>query len=74
MKKMIIIWVFLAVGLVGTLTFIDPNTKLYGALGHEIIEKTTGQRLEIKDGKITVTGKGAIFGKSIAIALKRVGI
>lgn len=37
---------------VGTLTFIDPHTKLYGALGHEIIEKTTGQRLEIKDGKI----------------------
>ncbi len=37
---------------VGTLSFIDPNTKLYGALGHEIIEKTTGQKLEIKDGKI----------------------
>ena len=37
---------------VGTLTFIDPNTNIYGALGHEIIEKTTGQRLEIKDGKI----------------------
>lgn len=36
----------------GTLTFIDPNTKLFGALGHEIIEKTTGQILEIKDGKI----------------------
>lgn len=44
---------------VGTLTFIDPNTKLYGALGHEIVEKTTGQKLEIKSGKIyesTVTG------------------
>lgn len=44
---------------VGTLTFIDPNTKLYGALGHEIIEKTTGRKLEIKDGKIyssVVTG------------------
>lgn len=44
---------------VGTLTFIDPGTKLYGALGHEIVEKTTGQKLEIKDGKIynsTVTG------------------
>lgn len=43
----------------GTLTFIDPNTKKFGALGHEIIEKTTGQILEIKDGKIfnsTVTG------------------
>ena len=37
---------------VGTLTFIDPETKLYGALGHEIIEKTTGQKFEIKDGKI----------------------
>ena len=36
---------------VGTLTFIDPNTKIYGALGHEIIEKTTGQKLEIKDDK-----------------------
>ena len=44
---------------VGALTFIDPNTKLFGALGHEIIEKNTGQKLEIKDGKIyssTVTG------------------
>lgn len=44
---------------IGTLTFIDPNTKLFGALGHEIIEKNTGQKLEIKDGKIyssTVTG------------------
>lgn len=37
---------------IGTLSFIDPNTKLYGALGHEIIEKSTGQILEIKDGKI----------------------
>lgn len=44
---------------VGTLTFIDPETKLFGALGHEILEKTTGEMLEIKDGTIfasTVTG------------------
>lgn len=44
---------------VGTLTFIDPNTRLFGALGHEILEKNTGQKLEIQDGKIyssTVTG------------------
>lgn len=44
---------------VGTLTFIDPNSRIFGALGHEIIEKTTGQKLEMKDGKIyssTVTG------------------
>ncbi len=37
---------------IGTLTFIDPNTKLYGALGHEILEKTTGEKFEIKNGKI----------------------
>lgn len=37
---------------IGTLTYIDPETKLFGALGHEIIEKTTGQILEVKDGKI----------------------
>jgi len=44
---------------IGTLTFIDPETKLFGALGHEIQEQTTGKLLEIKDGKIfdsTVTG------------------
>ncbi len=37
---------------IGTLTYIDPNTKLFGALGHEIIEKNTGQRIDVKDGKI----------------------
>ena len=37
---------------IGTLTYIDPGTKLYGALGHEIIEKNSGQKIEVKDGKI----------------------
>ena len=44
---------------IGTLTYIDPETKIYGSLGHEILEQTTGKVLEIKDGKIfesTVTG------------------
>lgn len=44
---------------IGTLTFIDPNTKKFGALGHEIQEQSTGKILEIKDGKIfdsNVTG------------------
>lgn len=44
---------------IGTLSFIDPNTKIFGALGHEITEKNTGQILEVKDGKIfssSVTG------------------
>lgn len=37
---------------IGTLTYIDPNTKIFGALGHEIAEKATMQKLEIKDGTI----------------------
>ena len=40
---------------VGTLSFIDPETKLFGALGHEIIEKNSGQILEVKNGKIFET-------------------
>ena len=37
---------------VGTLTYIDPKTKTFGALGHEILESTTAKKFEIKDGKI----------------------
>lgn len=40
---------------IGTLSFIDPNSKLFGALGHEIVEKTTGKIIDIKDGKIFET-------------------
>ena len=37
---------------IGTLTFIDPNTKLYGALGHEVAESSSGVMINVKDGKI----------------------
>lgn len=37
---------------IGTLTYIDPGTMIFGALGHEIIEKTTAKKFEIKDGII----------------------
>lgn len=37
---------------IGTLSFIDPETKLFGALGHEIVEKNTGLLLEVKNGTI----------------------
>ena len=37
---------------IGTLTFIDPGTRKFGALGHEILEKTTKEKFEIKDGEI----------------------
>lgn len=37
---------------IGTLTYIDPETKIYGALGHEIIDSSTKEPLEIEDGSI----------------------
>lgn len=37
---------------IGTLTFIDPKTKRFGALGHEILEQKTATKFEIKSGKI----------------------
>lgn len=44
---------------VGTLTYIDPGTMMYGALGHEIIDRNTKTMVDIDDGKIfksSVTG------------------
>lgn len=37
---------------IGTLTYIDPKTNIYGALGHEIIENNTSSVVEIKSGNI----------------------
>lgn len=37
---------------VGTLTYIDPKTKIFGALGHEISDTATKQILEINGGTI----------------------
>lgn len=37
---------------IGTLTYIDPETKIFGALGHEIDEKTTAKKFEIDGGYI----------------------
>ena len=37
---------------IGTLTFIDPETKKFGALGHEIVIKETEDVLDINNGSI----------------------
>lgn len=36
---------------IGTLTYIDPNTKIFGALGHEITD-SSGIKLETSNGTI----------------------
>ena len=37
---------------IGTLSYIDPNTRVFGSLGHEILESTTLSKFRIKDGYI----------------------
>jgi len=37
---------------IGTLTYIDPSTSIYGALGHEIIESNSMQSVEVRSGTI----------------------
>lgn len=44
---------------IGTLTYIDPESKIFGSLGHEIIEANANKRVEVKTGTIfnsTITG------------------
>ena len=45
----------------GTLTYIDPETKIYGALGHEVVESTTNSKIEIKTGSIFKSNVSSIF-------------
>lgn len=37
---------------IGTLSYIDPETHIYGALGHEIVESSHNKIVEIKTGNI----------------------
>lgn len=37
---------------VGTLTFYDPESRKYGALGHVIADSETNQPIEVRDGHI----------------------
>lgn len=44
---------------IGTVTYIDPNTKITGLLGHELTSALSNNKIEVKDGKLyssTVSG------------------
>ncbi|GAB7386843.1 SpoIVB peptidase [Bacillaceae bacterium] len=58
---------------VGTLTFYEPNTKKFGALGHVISDMDTGQPIIVGDGQIvqsSVTsiekGQSGVPGEKLA--------
>ncbi len=64
---------------VGTLTYIDPETRIFGSLGHEILNNNTKDKVKVDEGyifKSTVTsirkstdgnpgGKNANFNQNI---------
>ena len=45
-------WVRSGTAGVGTLTFVDPETNRYGALGHAVADADTGVTLPVADGAI----------------------
>ncbi len=49
------LWVRDSTAGVGTLTFYDPKTKNFGALGHAITDVDTGSILSVKDGKVMLS-------------------
>ena len=50
----------------GTLSYIDPVSKIYGALGHEITMNETGNKVDVIDGNI-------LYSKVIGIDKSRNG-
>lgn len=51
-KNKIGLWVRDSTAGIGTVTFIDPETGLYGALGHPIADVDTGDIIKISKGNI----------------------
>ncbi|NLM21480.1 MAG: SpoIVB peptidase [Peptococcaceae bacterium] len=45
---------------VGTLTFIDPQTGIFGALGHVVSDSDTNEQIELSKGKIVESSIYAI--------------
>lgn len=37
---------------IGTLSYIDPETKIFGSLGHEILESSSTSKFQLKNGTI----------------------
>lgn len=47
------LWLRDGVGGIGTLTFLDPETGIYGALGHSVSDSESGSTMPISEGSIT---------------------
>ena len=53
---------------IGTLTYVDPQTGIYGALGHEIIESNSKSIVEIRNGSVFRNQIISIDKSSVGVA------
>ena len=59
------VWVRDSTAGVGTLSYVDPVTGAYGALGHAIVDADTGVPLSVADGALLrATGVGVTRGEN----------
>lgn len=59
---------------VGTLTFYDPVSKRYGALGHVIADNQTGQPIVVRDGHIVSASISGIDKGQPGVPGEKVGV
>lgn len=58
---------------VGTLTFWDPVTHRFGALGHVVSDSSTGREIEIKDGRLVSATVTSIDSSSAGQPGEKIG-
>lgn len=75
-RNLLGVWVRDSAAGVGTLTFVDPETNKYGALGHMITDNDTARPYPLREGKILEAsisgirpGRQGIPGEKIGVFL-----
>ncbi len=63
---------------IGTLTFIDPTTKTFGALGHPVTDPDSNSQLQFRSGNVTMASvtsiepsKPGLPGQKNAVAINK---
>lgn len=59
---------------VGTLTFYDPESKKYGALGHIITDADTNQPIDVSEGKIVRSSVQGIQASKKGVPGEKIGM
>ncbi len=72
-KYKIGLWVRDKIAGIGTLTYYDPNTKIFGALGHGITDIDTGELIEVKNGTLYIPEKIGVKKGAVGVPGEIIG-